>query len=141
MFNTTVTVFNQQDGIWYPHVLHHAQTSKDKGYLLRQYGADENNAISVFVHYTESEGEKYIEDYRYCEPKQYESEDATECITFRGGTKFDIIVLGEYTNEVDDSAYPKGFYDYLRTHRDGVYAINSVSGAFGVIPHFEITGR
>lgn len=142
MFDRTVTIINQKNGVWFPHVLHNAQISTDRGYIVRQYGADCSDGISVFLHYEATDDGLMIEGYKYCAPIEYASDaDPTKSITFRGGTNFDIIYVGEYVNTENDSDYAKGFYEYMRKHYDGVYAISNVAGAFMNIPHFEITGR
>ena len=143
MFDTTVTIFNQQNGVWYPHIIHHAQISRDRGYLIRAYGAESNDSIAVFVHYGVNNGSLTIDDtYDYVAPIEYDSvADPSKSITFRGGTKFDIIFVGEYSTVENDSSYQKGFFEYMKRTYDGVYAVNNVAGAFMNIPHFEITGR
>ena len=143
MFDTTITIFNQQNGVWYPHVIPHAQVSRDRGYLKRTYGAENSDSIAVFVHYNVRDNVMYIDDtFPYASPMEYdEALDPSECITFRGGAKFDIIFEGEYSTVENDASYPKGFFEYMKRTHDKVYATSNVAGAFMNIPHFEITGR
>ena len=42
--------------------------------------------------------------------------------------------------DLSDNDYVEGFYDYMNSTFDGVYAITSVA-KFDLIPHFEITGK
>lgn len=142
MFDKTVTIINQKDGKWFPHVCRHAQVSTDRGYITRQYGSDCSDSVVVYLHYEVRDNALYIEDFRYCAPIEYaEDLNPTTSIAFRGGTNFDILFIGEYTDIETDSDYAKGFYEYMRKNHDGVYAISNVAGAFQNIPHFEITGR
>lgn len=139
MFSQTVTIFNDLRGIWYPTVLHHAQVTQDRGYILRNYGATSNDTVAI--HLPVQEGK--IEGKLYVGPKEYEQlADGSSAMTLRGGERFDIVALGEWTGgPVRDDDYTGGFYQAQRKQRDDVWAINSVSGPYTTIPHFEITGR
>lgn len=139
MFNTTLTIFNILREIWHPTVLQHAQVTQDRGYILRTYGATSND--SVAIHLPVHEGT--IEGKPYVGPREYEQlADGSTAMTLRGGEHFDIVMLGEWTEgPVNDNDFPGGFYQVLRKERDNVWAINTVSGPYTTIPHFEITGR
>ena len=65
----------------------------------------------------------------------------TKTIKNKKREKFDFFYLGEYSEEpISDEDYMEGFYDYMNSTFDGVFAITSVA-KLDLIPHFEITGK
>lgn len=80
----------------------------------------------------------------YLTPKAWDRQTndlLPQTITFTPGEKFDFFYVGEWTEDpIADDDYENGFYDYMNSTYDGVYAVTSVS-KLGVIPHFEITGK
>lgn len=148
MYNDVITVFNRYknaDGVvWYPSVLKNVNVNIDKGYILRQYGADSQDNAIVNVRYVGSAGEKMVCGKRWLSPKEWSAQNPEllpETLTFYGGNDFDFFWLGEWegTEPIDDSEY-KGFYKYMYKNEDFVFRISAVS-MLSVIPHFEIVGR
>ena len=66
MYNDVITVFNRYENFsgvfWYPSVLKNVNVNIDKGYVLRQYGADSQDNAVLNVKYRISNGEKFIGD-------------------------------------------------------------------------------
>lgn len=136
MFDRTVTVFNRNGDKWLPRTIEGVFVSQDMGYLLREYGAVEN--ATAAIHFPLTGGK--IGEYVYDKPKEWESLVSKDGhITIRGGEQYDLVLLGEWESaaEIDDSDYSKGFYHYLRTTRDGVWAVTKCA-EFRVIPHLEV---
>lgn len=139
MFDKTVTIFNRQGNTWYPRVCTGVQMSQDIGYIQRTFGATDNATIAV--HFPIVDGK--ISDSEYLNPKAWKERESKDgVITAKGGEEYDIIYIGGWANEqpIADGDYPKGFYHYMRTNEDGVYAIASVS-EFWTIPHIEVAAR
>ena len=52
-------------------------------------------------------------------------------------------MIGEWNGAdvINDDDYDTGFYDYMNVEYDNVFSISTVSGAYDLIKHFEITGK
>ena len=141
MFDKTITVFNQHDGIWYPKTFTCAQAIDDRGYIRRTYGDTSSDSVSVHLPVSERDGRTYVGDVEYLDPKAWAEADKANAVTFRGGKNFDILLRGNYDPApIADSDYTGGFYKHLRETYDGVWAVNNVTRYY-VLPHFELTGK
>lgn len=151
MFDKTITLFchNHSDlgDTWFPYLIRGVQINTDKGYLLKSYGADFSDSISIHIPYRKNEaGDMVVDDYLYLSPKAWDAayNDAkAHLLTFKGGQNFDFIYIGDFNDVgamemIRDDDYRNGFYDYFKRNFDDVYAVSSVSGPFSVIPHFEL---
>lgn len=139
MFNKTVTVFNHNGDKWLPRVISGVFVSQDMGYILRTYGTTQD--ANAAIHFPVKAGK--IGEYTYDKPKEWESlVEKTGHITFRGGEEFDIIMLGEWlgTGAIDDGDYSKGFYHYLKTTQDSVWAATKCA-EYQTIPHIEVVAK
>ena len=148
MYNDVVTVFNRYENssgvFWYPSVIKNVNVNIDKGYVLRQYGADSQDNAILNVKYHLADGKKMVCKKTYLPPKEWENQTndlLSESITFYGGNDFDFFWIGEWegTEPINDDDY-NGFFSYMSKKHDYVFRISLVS-EFSVIPHFEITGR
>lgn len=135
MYKDTVTLFNRSGNTWKVHVLNNVDLNIDRMAILATYG--ENSADTAKLHIKDYNGT--VCGYKYVEPHEYTGADNE--ITFRSGEDFDFFATGAYSyTEVNDTDYIDGFYNYLNSVRDHVFAISSVA-RYSVIPHFEIMGR
>ena len=143
MYNYTVTVFNQKDGLWYPHVLTGVHLDRDRGSLLKRYGPKCSDRATLIVNVSEADGQLTAGDLPWYPPKQWEQQDPEETLTFAVGDFFmegvwdgtEPIADSEYVDRRDD-----GFAAYLVRTRDYVFRVTSVSGPYHVLPHLEVTG-
>ena len=144
MYQDTVTVFNRikvdNQLYWKPYVLHNVDWNGDASAILARYGATSQDTSRLHIAYTITDGKMMIGDYEYVLPKAYSGAEGT--ISFIDGESFSFYWVGEWTETGDilDSDYPKGFYNYMRSVSDDIYAISSVA-RYSVIPHFEIMAR
>ena len=144
MFADTITVFNFQKGVWFPHVICgvdatgiaggksattlNGVTKTDNGIILIQ--TDKDRAVNVNG-----------EIMSYVSPKAYaDLTSGEDSITFQ--PQLDFIMLGEYkdTDPIVDDNYESGFYDEMNNKFDDVYQIVSAT-FYSLIPHFEIGVR
>lgn len=148
MYNDVVTVFNRYENssgvFWYPSVLKNVNVNIDKGYILRQYGADSQDNAILNVKYRVVDSDKMIGDKKWLSPKEWDRQTndlLSDTITFYGGNDFDFFWIGEWqgAEPINDDEY-NGFYSYMSKKHDFVFRISSVS-ILSVIPHFEIAGR
>lgn len=153
MYNDTITLFNRylsKDGIvWHPHIIHNCDLNTDKASILKVYGADAQDNAKLHIKYTVKGKDAVIDDVVYKKPKDWQKLVESElagCITFRSGNDFDFFIVGEYDvlTPIKDSDYIsgkyEGFYDYMNSNNDDVYAVSSV-GIYDAIPHMEILAR
>ena len=148
MYNDVITVFNRYENssgvFWYPSVLKNVNVNIDKGYVLRQYGADSQDNAILNVKYRISDGEKFVGNKKWLPPKQWDAQTndlLSETITFYGGNDFDFFWMGNWegAGPISDDDY-NGFFNYMSKKHDYVFRMTNVS-TLSVIPHFEITGR
>lgn len=147
MFTDTITLFNLNNGMWYPHIIHNVDaagiisgasatplngsTKADNGLILIQtYGSAGIKAID-----TDSGTRVYVE------PKAYAAlVSGSSAVTFQPQTDF--IMLGAYegVSPIVDDDYEAGFYDEMNSKYDNIYQIVSAA-YYSLIPHFEIGVR
>ena len=150
VYADTITLFNRcrsgTGDTWYPTVLRGVDLNVDKASILAKYGAESNGVAKLHVNYRTDSDFVYIGAKQYLSPKEW-SRQAKELLpkslTFTGGTDFDFFYVGEWPEEtISDEAYDNidGFYGYMNSHYDRVFAISSVA-RYSVIPHFEIMAR
>lgn len=148
MYSDTVTIFNRyesrQGDMWYPTVLDHVNIMSDRAAIAQKYGEQSKDSAVVNVRYMTDAGKIMIDGKEYFTPKEWNRQDAesiSDTITFTPGEKFDFFMIGAYSEQpISDDDYRDGFYNYMNSQFDGVYAITSVS-KLTAIPHFEITGK
>ena len=148
MYSDTVTIFNRYESrlgdMWYPTVLRGVNFMSDRSAIVQKYGEQSKDNAVVNVRYDNVNGKVFVVGKEYFPPKEWDRQTndmLTKTITFTPGEKFDFFYLGEYSEEpISDEDYMEGFYDYMNSTFDGVFAITSVS-KLDLIPHFEITGK
>lgn len=148
MFSDTVTVFNRYKSrlgdMWYPTVIHGANSNIDKAAIMAKYGAESKDNAILNIHYQIVDGQIFVDRKPYLPPKEWDrqtNDKLAESITFASGADFDFFMLGEYptTDPIADDDYLDGFYNQVNSEYDYVFAITSVA-QYSVIPHFEIMG-
>lgn len=145
MYSDTVTIFNRYESrlgdMWYPTVLHDVNVMADRAAIVQKYGEESKDNAVLNVRYDVGD---MIAGKSYLTPKAWDRQTndlLPQTITFTPGEKFDFFYVGEWTDDpIADDDYENGFYDYMNSTYDGVYAVTSVS-KLGIIPHFEITGK
>ena len=148
MYSDTVTIFNRYESrlgdMWYPTVLRGVNFMSDRSAIVQKYGEQSKDNAVVNVRYDNVNGKVFVVGKEYFPPKEWDRQTndmLTRTITFTPGEKFDFFYLGEYSEEpISDDDYTEGFYDYMNSTFDGVFAITSVA-KLDLIPHFEITGK
>ena len=136
MYRDTVTVFNRYNGNWYGVVLNGVDLNADRALMLQRYGEKSQDRSKLHIKYVERNGNFYIGDLLYIEPKSY----AGDGITFQEGNNMSFYMEGVAPIlSASDSAYIDGFLDYMNVNYE-IYVISSVA-RYSVIPHFEIVGR
>ena len=148
MYSDTVTIFNRYESrlgdMWYPTVLRGVNFMSDRSAIVQKYGEQSKDNAVVNVRYDNVNGKAFVDGKEYFQPKEWDrqtNDRLSKTITFTPGEKFDFFYLGEYSEEpISDDDYMEGFYDYMNSTFDGVYAITSVA-KLDLIPHFEITGK
>ena len=148
MYSDTVTIFNRYESrlgdMWYPTVLRGVNFMSDRSAIVQKYGEQSKDNAVVNVRYDDVNGKAFVDGKEYFQPKEWDrqtNDRLSKTITFTPGEKFDFFYLGEYSEEpISDDDYMEGFYDYMNSTFDGVYAITSVA-KLDLIPHFEITGK
>ena len=142
MYQRTVTLFNRRGDKWYPTILHDVDLSVDRSAIVQRFGTDSRDRAILHVRY--KPGYK-IAGKTWLPPIAWRKQNDPQTLTFTEGTEeFDFFYGGEYGDGSvisDEDFGVDGFYDYMNRNYDEVFAITSVSGAYTVIPHFEITGR
>lgn len=155
MYNDTITLFNRvpnrvHGDRWYPTVIHGVDVNMDRAAIIKAMKQDTGDSVKLHVKYTKDADGMLIGGKRYALPKEYSKvAEPQNYITFKSGKNFDFFYVGEWANEnpIDDEDYAgsntpyDGFYDYMNSEYDNVFAITTVSGAYSVIPHFEILGK
>ena len=148
MYSDTVTIFNRYESrlgdMWYPTVLHGVNVMADRSAIVQKYGEESKDNAVLNVQYDMAENDIKIVGKNYLTPKAWDQQTndlLPETITFSPGEKFDFFFVGEWSEDpISDDDYENGFYDYMNSAYDGVYAITSAA-KLTVIPHFEITGK
>lgn len=148
MYSDIVTIFNRYESrlgdMWYPTVLHDVNVMADRSAIVQKYGEESKDNAVLNVQYNTEQDDIKIAGKSYLTHKAWDRQTndlLPETITFTPGEKFDFFFVGEWPEDpISDDDYDNGFYDYMNSTYDGVYAVTSVS-KLGVIPHFEITGK
>ncbi len=152
LYKQTVTVFNRKtiEGsiYWFPHVIPNVHLIMDKSIIISTYGEQSADNVRLHIRYVNSENGPSIKDKSgsglvYMEPKVFAKYGEFETnISFAPGDNFDFFIEGEYEDldEIDDSKYRNGFFNYMNKTHDNVFAITTVS-KFNLLPHFEIGGK
>ena len=148
MYSDTVTIFNRYESrlgdMWYPTVLRGVNFMSDRSAIVQKYGEQSKDNAVVNVRYDNVNGKVFVVGKEYFPPKEWDRQTndmPTKTTTFTPREKFDFFYLGEYSEEpISDDDYMEGFYDYMNSTFDGVFAITSVA-KLDLIPHFEITGK
>lgn len=148
MYSDVVTVFNRYQSrlgdMWYPTVLFGVNLNIDRASIVSKYGENAKDNAVLNVKYKNVGKHKVIEGKPYIMPKEWEgqtNDKLSSTVTFADGEFFDFFIVGQYPEvPINDDDYENGFYDYMNSKYDQVFAITSVS-EFSVIPHLEITGK
>lgn len=147
MYSDTITLFNRhktpQGDFWYPTILTGVDLNADKAAIIAKYGEQSADNARLHIRYSLSNGAVMVGRKRYMPPKEWDSQEEIfpETLTFTSGNDFDFFMVGEWNeNVVRDDDFLDGFYNYINTRFDFVYAITSVA-QYSVIPHFEIMAK
>lgn len=149
LYKDTVTLFNRRivEGAyeWYATVLEGVHFIVQRGLIVATYGESSTDNAQLNVRFSKSGNEIVIQNKVYVMPMEWRRLNADEVfdhITFTGGEEFDFIYNGVWTGDdvVNDEDYDSGFFNYMNSNYDEVFAITNVS-RFDFIPHFEITAK
>jgi hypothetical protein len=157
LYKQTVTVFNRvkdartQKVLWYANVIENVHLIIDKSSSWSGQGTSSSDTARLHIRYSPSGNNAVVicKDGTkiWHEPKEWRRlEDKDNTITFAYGDAevFDFFVEGaftEYASPIDDDSFErKGFYNYMNSRYDNVFAISSVS-KYNLIPHFVIMAR
>lgn len=152
MYNDTITLFNRYPNRttgdkWYPTVIQGVDLNMDRAALIKTMGIDSSDTVSLHIKYSrDTENNILIGDKKYVLPKEYMTvsiDEISDYITFKSGKEFDFFFVGEWADSepILDDDYRNGFYDHMNSEYDNVFAISTASGAYDLIPHFEILGK
>ena len=151
MYNDTITLFNRCKNslgdTWYPVVLSGVDVNMDRASIIKTMGENATDTVTLHVKYTrDAQGNILVGDKRYILPKEYSKlpvEEIAQYLTFKSGNDFDFFYVGEWDGNgpISDDEYKKGFYSYMNAQFDNVFVISTASGAYDLIPHFEILGK
>ena len=143
MYDKTVTVFNRVQNkrlgdMWYPTILHNCNVNLDRANAIAKYGEESQDVCVLNV--------RLPCEKPYLPPKEWQrTSDKAANVTFTPGDEtFDFFFVGDWETETpvsDDDYHEAGFYSFMNSHYDHVYAVNTVNGPFTVIRHLEVTGR
>ena len=149
MYNDTITLFNRysnrEGDTWYPTVIRNVNVNVDRAAIIAKYGAQSADSAVLNVSYSLRTKNKIVAGKLWLAPKEWgeqPNDELANFLTFTGGNAFDFFYIGEWqdTAPISDNDYNEGFYTYMNTRYDNVFAVTSV-GMYTVIPHFEILGK
>ncbi len=148
MYTDTVTVFNRrltEDGkiLWYPTVIEGVHVTRQFAAGEAGYGRAADYRADALIPYIMMDGAPCVAGKLFLPAKLWRRADEPEMyVTFAGGEDFDFFVTEDWqsTDPVEDGAFDGGFYAYMLSTRDGVFAVAAVC-RYNALPHFEITGR
>ncbi len=147
MYDATITLFNrlERDGelLWYPTVMRDVQLVESEAAVAAKYGYQRGDKALVFIHYLGPPAAPVVAGKVFLRPKEWRrAEDPAGAFTFQCGTDYDFFMAGtwEGSGPVRDADYPGGFYGCMQDRYDQVWAVTGAE-KYGVIPHFEVTGR
>lgn len=133
MFNDIITIFNQVEDIWYPTVLSNVELQVASGQSKSKDGNSSTDVALLIINIDNELEKKYLKPVAYVK-----ADDKVGKFTLR---EDDFFVEGEYIADiVDDTAYERGFFEYMKTNYDNVFCISAVK-KFSTIPHFEVGGK
>lgn len=151
MYDDTITLFNRYSSkklgdTWYPTVIRGVNVNMDRAQIVATQGSDSKDTASIHIKYKKDGDSIIIADKEYLTPKAWArqlTDDLGDYITFKSGNAFDFVYVGEWLdlNPIPDSDYTEGFYSYMNSNYDNIFAISSASGAYKAIPHFELLAR
>ena len=150
MYNDTITLFNRKAGeqgdTWYPSVLHNVQLIIDMASTPAEHGTVATDGAALSVRYIRDGVDKKVGEKLWLLPRDWQKlEDPSGALTFTTGDLFDFFWAGDWGSEnpVNDSAFPESgdFYSHMNSNYDNVFAVHSVKGPYGLVPHFEIVGK
>lgn len=140
MYVDTVTVFNQRNGTWYPTVVPNCDLNNDRARIISKYG---DTCQDKAILHCRIDAAGNIAGKAYHDPKAWKAlATPAEAITFESGNEFTFFWKGvwEGAATIADAEYTDGFYDYMNSTYDNVYAVTSAA-RFSVIPHVEVTAK
>lgn len=150
MFSDTVTMFNcvenksQKKVYWFPTVLNNVEVQMSQGLNVIKSGNEDASTMYLNIPLIASNNELFADGVKYLKPIAYKSlNDKSESFTLC--TEDDFIAVGDFSNlgtTIDDDSedYPDGFYEYMKSHYDDVYKINTVD-EYKTIRHLEVGGK
>lgn len=151
MYNDTITLFNRypsrtQGDRWFPTVIHGVDVNMDRAKLIKTMGIDTSDTVSLHIKCRKDSEGVHVGDKQYLLPKEYIKQpldSVNQYLTFKSGKEFDFFYVGEWkdTNVILDDDYRDGFYNHMNSEYDNVFVISTSSGAYDLIPHFEILGK
>ena len=144
MFTDTITLFNLNHGLWFPHIIRGVDAVGiiDGAKATALNGTTKTDSGTILIQTSTSRVINADHSLKpYVSPKAYAVlESGVDVITFQPQTDF--IMLGEYesTEPILDDDFDSGFYDEINSSHDNIFQI--VSAVFySLIPHFEIGVR
>lgn len=153
LYKQTVTVFNRvkssygDDVLWYATVIEGVHLIVDKSSAWTTQGEKASDNAKLHIRYRTENGNVIVAGKPWYEPKAWRALTIPEdAVTFNYGDAelFDFFMEGafdECASPISDEQFGrKGFYAYMNSKYDNVFAITSVSKK-NLIPHFEISGR
>ena len=143
MYLDTITLFvrNTVDGelFWRPVVIGngYADFNADRSLILATYGENSQDTAKLHLRYDVGE---IVDGWQYVLPKEWNGAKGT--FTIQSGNDFSFFWVGEYevAEDIADSEFRDGFYNFFNKTHDEVYAVTSVA-KYSVIPHFEVMAR
>lgn len=151
LYKQTITLFNRvtaygDELLWYPTVIEGVHLIVDKSSAWNSYGGQATDNARVHVRYTVSGDDIIVAGKKWVEPKAYrrlERQDGFITFSYGDNDDFDFFIEGVYegTAPIPDNLYERrGFYNFMNSTHDNVFAVKSVS-KYNLIPHFEIMAR
>lgn len=149
LYRDTITLFNRYKNgdsyVWIPTVIRNCHFIVSKAQMVAAYGDSVQDNAQVNIIYQQLGKSAVVSGKKYVQPKAYQRltlSQAEHSFTFAGGQEFDFVYGGVWkeTATIDDDAYAKGFYHYMNTTYDDVYAITN-SAMYYILPHFSITAK
>ena len=149
MYTETITLFNRKrtenGDVWYPTVMRGVDLNIDKAAIASKYGAASQDSAVLHVRY-QMQGENIIVSGKcWKPPKEWQKrtgDDSSGTFTFASGHFLDFMFKGGAGIDapVKDEDYAEGFYNYMNSKHDYVFAVTSAA-VYSLIPHFEVTAR
>lgn len=164
LYNQTITLFNRIPGkedetaIWIPTIIDGVHLVSKKSSDWYGSGSPGSNDTKLNILYKKVDGDILVKCRDINDPccvfykKWYNRREwwklsgAEDGLTFSYGenNEFDFFIEGvfvDFCSPIRESDFERiGFYNYMVSEYEDVYAINSVQ-RFSLIPHFEITAK